>query len=73
MRRVERKAWARKVLEALSEVVLPTDDVVVLAGARYREFLLEELRSMCRSVVVPMKGLRIGMQLQWLSDRPRDA
>ena len=43
------------------------DDVVtILAGARYREFLVEPLSHVVRRVDIPMQGLAIGKQLRWL-------
>ncbi|WP_429838091.1 DUF6884 domain-containing protein [Burkholderia gladioli] len=39
----------------------------VLAGERYREFLVEYLRSRFE-LEIPMQGLAIGRQLQWLTD-----
>ena len=65
----ERRAWARKVLDELVPQLRGVDRVVILAGERYREFLLPTLRTSCVSVEVPMAGLTIGRQLQWLSDR----
>jgi hypothetical protein len=42
--------------------------IVVLAGKRYREFLMDYLRRRAGTVQVPMEGLGIGRQLQWLGD-----
>jgi hypothetical protein len=44
------------------------DRIVVLAGIRYREFLMDYLRQRARTVEVPMEGLRIGKQLHFLSE-----
>jgi hypothetical protein len=38
---------------------------VVFAGLRYREFLMEHLNQRW-TVEVPLEGLGIGKQLQWL-------
>ncbi len=67
MRISERREWARSVLSDLRGVLEPDDHVVVLAGAKYTEFLLERLRATCEHVDIPMRGMRIGEQLQWLS------
>jgi hypothetical protein len=49
------------------------DRVVMLAGARYREFLLDYLRARFGKVELPMEGLKIGEQLHWLSvNTPRE-
>lgn len=62
----ERRAWATRVLTALEPQLPDTDRVVFMAGERYREFLMEPLRLRVQ-VEVPMAGLTIGRQLQWLS------
>ena len=62
----ERRAWASRVLEALRPHLPGTEQVVLLAGDRYREFLMPSLKAACRDVRVPMEGLKIGFQLQWL-------
>jgi hypothetical protein len=65
MKIVERRAWARRVMEQMDEVMLAPRSVALFAGLRYREFLMEYLNR--RSMVeVPMEGLPIGKQLQWL-------
>jgi hypothetical protein len=68
----ERKAWAEKVLRQLQKAMPQLSQVIVLAGERYREFLIPNLEVDRVSVVVPMKGLAIGQQLRWLSrNKPR--
>jgi len=66
MRVTERQTWAKQVLGSLTNSIKQADRVVILAGMRYRELLHEELLVMCRQTEVPMEGLRIGKQLQWL-------
>jgi hypothetical protein len=61
-----RRAWARRVIEDLRRVLKPGDHVVILAGSRYRQDLMDPIRQMGCSVEVPMEGLRIGKQLRWL-------
>lgn len=65
----ERRAWADKVSADLKKVLLPSDRVEILAGARYREFIMPALRDACAEVTVPMEGLKIGEQLRWLKLR----
>ena len=65
----ERRAWARSVLEDLRGVIRPTDHIVFLAGQRYREYLIAEVRRVSSEVSVPMEGLGIGEQLAWLTQR----
>jgi hypothetical protein len=63
----ERKAWGRKVIAQMSASLPEADEVVVLAGDRYRENLLPYLRSRFSKVTIPMEGLTSGRQLNWLS------
>ncbi len=45
------------------------DRVIFLAGKRYRKHLAADVAKCQCSVIVPMAGLKIGRQLQWLSAR----
>lgn len=65
----ERRAWASRVLAALLPLAREKGRVVMLAGARYREFLVAPLRAAGIAVEVPMEGLRLGEQLSWLAAR----
>lgn len=65
----ERRAWANQVLRSLKKVLRRRDSVVILAGQRYREFLVDPIRKMGCTVEIPMEGLRQGEQLVWLKDR----
>jgi hypothetical protein len=59
----ERRAWSQKVV-AQMELALPNvDRVVLLAGIKYREFLMDYLTKRYTNVHVPMRGLKIGEQL----------
>ena len=67
MSKAERNAWAKRV-KAQMETRLPAADrIVVLAGQRYRESLMDYLRQRARTVEIPMEGLTIGRQLQYLT------
>jgi hypothetical protein len=71
MDKAERNAWATRV-KAQMETRLPaTDRIVVLAGQRYREYLMDYLRHRARRVEIPMEGLSIGRQLQYLGSLVR--
>ena len=60
----KRKAWAEEVLKSLRENAdIEKDEFVFLAGERYRQFLMPFLKNYS----IPMQGLKIGMQLQWLT------
>ena len=61
-----RRAWSRRVIEQLDRHVHHGDTVVILAGARYRDGIVPELRSRGVKVEVPLEGLRIGEQLAYL-------
>lgn len=62
----DRRAWASMVLHQLRTKLTGVDRVVILAGQRYREFLIDSIRARCPSVEVPLEGMRIGEQLGWL-------
>jgi hypothetical protein len=63
----ERKAWASSVLDQLLPEMAGEKRVVMFAGQRYREFLVEPLRKRGIKVEVPMANLVRGEQLAWLS------
>lgn len=57
--------WAESVLEQLrKEVDLEEDEVIFLAGEKYRKYLLPYIKN----YKIPLKGLSIGKQLQFLKE-----
>ena len=62
----DRRVWGAKVLRQLSPKLKGVDRVVILAGARYREFLVDAIRGKGLTVEIPLEGMRIGEQLRWL-------
>lgn len=62
-----RKAWARNVLPTLIPLAREAGHVVCLAGQRYIEFLVQPMTEAGVSVLQPLKGLRQGEQLAWLT------
>jgi hypothetical protein len=62
----ERRAWAERVIQQMEHLKLEADEVVILAGARYRENLMPWFKKKFSHVSVPMEGLQIGRQLSWL-------
>jgi len=64
----ERREWAAKVLAQLLPELADTQRVVMFAGQRYREFLVEPLLGRGLKVDIPMAHLTRGQQLAWLSD-----
>ena len=62
----EKKKWSNEVYQELqkSEVINNTN-FIFLAGENYRKYLVEKLAH----YEVPMKGLQIGKQLQFLTEK----
>lgn len=67
MSMTHRCAWAERVKCQMDKSLPPTEHIVILAGSRYREFLMDYLHDRARSVRIPMRGLGIGKQLQYLT------
>jgi len=66
MRSNEIKRWANSVLNQLEKTTdLDNDEFVFLAGEKYRKYLLPNIKN----YTIPMYGLGIGKQLQWLTER----
>ena len=65
------REWAEKVLAELIPRLTGVGRLVVLAGARYREFLIPRIQALGVEVRVPMAGLSIGKQLHWLNECER--
>jgi len=65
----ERKSWAKSVMSDLAKIVTPGDEVVFLAGVKYRENLIQPLTKMGSKISVPMEGLSFGNQLKWLKNQ----
>ena len=59
----ERRAWASGVVSELSKYAnLNQDEFIILAGEKYREFLLPHMRN----YRIPFEGLSFGNQLKAL-------
>jgi hypothetical protein len=61
-----RRAWAETVYKQIASTFPPAADIVMLAGEKYREFLVPHLRKEGFNVSIPMEGLSLGRQLQYL-------
>ncbi len=62
----EVKIWAEKVSEQMKgKIDFKKDEIIFLAGERYRKFLMPYFAK----IEVPMKGLGIGKQLQFLKHK----
>lgn len=62
----ERLQWAGNVFDQVKNRLPVGSKVIILAGGRYREHLVPSLFDAGYDVEVPMCGLGIGQQLQWL-------
>jgi hypothetical protein len=66
MKSGEVKDWAIDVIDQMQgKIDFQKDEIVFLAGERYRKFLMP----LCRNAKVPLVGLGIGKQLGWLKAR----
>jgi hypothetical protein len=65
----ERRQWASKVLDRLLPVLARERRVVMFAGQRYREFLIDPIRERGIEISVPMANLPRGSQLAWLCEQ----
>lgn len=68
----DRRDWADMVIKQMDKSLPSVDKVIILAGVRYREYLLDYLKHRAKSVEIPMDGLRIGEQLSWLDRKVRN-
>lgn len=59
----KRRTWSLRVMQDLRPKLNSGDYIVIFAGKKYREYLVEPLRSAGCKVEIPMEGLRIGEQL----------
>lgn len=66
MRKPERAVWAARVIEQMTAELPAHAAIVMLAGERYREGLMPWLEARGNRIQVPMVGLPMGMQIQWL-------
>ena len=71
MRVAQRIEWAERVDRQIEELLPRLEVAVLLAGLRYREFLLPLLQARNIETQVPMAGLTIGKQLKWLGDHAK--
>lgn len=62
----DRRLWSERVMAQIQPHLNDVSSVVFLAGQKYRELLELEVASLGVAVQVPMKGLSIGRQLNWL-------
>ena len=62
----EVKEWASQVLQQLrKESDLNTDEIIFLAGEKYRKYLIPSIKN----YKIPLQGLGIGKQLKYLKEK----
>ena len=66
---LKRLEWSQRVWLDLRSHLSPGDKVTILAGERYRKHLILLLENYGCQVHVPLQGMAIGKQLQWLSQQ----
>ena len=71
MGKIDRQKWAEGVFSSLQSHLKSGDAVILLAGQTYREFLVNPISQMSCSISIPLEGLRIGEQMQWLNQHLR--
>lgn len=66
MKSIQVKDWALDVIDqAHGKIDFRNDEIIFLAGDKYRKFL----QPLSRNARVPMEGLGIGKQLAWLKSK----
>ncbi|WP_349410833.1 DUF6884 domain-containing protein [Pseudalkalibacillus sp. SCS-8] len=71
---MEKKVWARNVIDTFQKYESPDDIVVYLHGGKvYRDHLEPQLEQRGYDYEIPMKGLGIGQQLAWLDAQMKGA
>jgi hypothetical protein len=68
LRRSKRMEWADEVWVNLEKVVKKGDEILILAGRLYWEFLITKLMNHGCQVEIPFRHLQIGQQLHWLDE-----
>jgi len=65
----ERKKWADRVGEELLSEFTNQTEIYFFAGEKYRQYLIPILENSGFKCHVPLKGMQIGEQLQYLSNQ----
>lgn len=63
----DRQDWSRRVLKDLQRHLSNSDEITLIAGHKYRQFLVPALQLLGYKVHVPVRGMSIGRQLRWLN------
>jgi hypothetical protein len=67
-----RRGWAKLVTKQMDLARVRGDEALVLAGLNYRRHLEMALLDRFAEVEVPMSGLMLGQQLNWLSKKLKE-
>ncbi|WP_257351557.1 DUF6884 domain-containing protein [Pseudalkalibacillus decolorationis] len=71
---MEKKVWARKVIEVFKKYESPDKVNVYLHGGKvYRDHLEPQLEQKGYHYEIPMKGLGIGQQLAWFDKQLKES
>ena len=62
-----RREWGKRVLKEIKATIPDGSNLVVMAGRKYRDPLMEGLKDQGHAVEVPMEGLGIGSMKAWLN------
>ncbi|WP_338452541.1 hypothetical protein R4Z09_12070 [Niallia oryzisoli] len=65
----ERREWADRVGEELISEFTNQPEIYFFAGEKYRQYLVPILENAGSKCHVPLKGMQIGEQLQYLSNQ----
>ena len=60
------RVWSQRVFFDIKEKIPINTTLVIFAGVQYRRFLYPSLCRYGYNIEIPMRGLGIGKQLQWL-------
>lgn len=63
---LEKKKWAFKIYNQLSQEIDINDEIVWLCGYNYKKYLNRLIKN---KQIDPLKGLSIGKRLQWLNTK----
>ncbi|WP_084555356.1 DUF6884 domain-containing protein [[Phormidium ambiguum] IAM M-71] len=64
---LEHRQWSEIVVKQLIAIAPPPAELIILAGKRYRQGIVEPLQKAGYNITIPLQGLGIGKQLQWLA------
>lgn len=68
MSKPDRNDWAKMVARQMDDLLPNCPEAIILAGAKYREPLRNDLNRRFQIIRIPMEGLPIGLQLRWMTN-----